>query len=110
MKLEIRDGREKFDLIELTKFIFKYKLNRKTFNSIFFEVHEAYNIYGCSEVFVRSKNTNAYLYQLYYGRPNGDSGDLMVKLFKLTQKGNKQEIYSINSDNLILDYGRIRRN
>jgi hypothetical protein len=92
-------NKEKIDFIELTKFVLKYALNRKTFNTIYFQVNENYNIYGCSEVVIRSENTNAYLYLLYCGRPYGDTGEKTVILYKYNANG-KRKLFSMNYDTL----------
>ena len=91
--------KEKIDFIELTKFVLKYALNRKAFNTIYFEVNENYNIYGCSEVDIRSKNTNAYLYLLYCGKPDGDIGEKMVILYKFNANG-KKELFLMDYETL----------
>jgi hypothetical protein len=95
----LEEVKKEIDFVELTKFVLKYALNRKTFNAIYFQVNENYNIYGCSKVDVRSKNTNAYLYLLYCGKPNGNVGEKVVILYKFNSN-DKKELFSINYESL----------
>jgi hypothetical protein len=92
--------KKKINLVELTKFVLFHILGRKTFSTIYFEVNKNYNIYNCSQVYVRSKKTNQYLYLLHYGL--WEIGEVyMVKLFKLSQSGEKKELFSMESNKLI---------
>lgn len=93
--------KEKIDFVEITKFVLGYALHRSTYNTLYFEVNENYNIYECSEVDIRSKNTNKYLYLLFYGRPKGDVGETMIILYKYNRDGRK-EIFSMDYESLLL--------
>jgi len=93
--------KENINIIELTKFVLKYTHNRKTFNTIYFQVNENYNIFGCSEVYVRSKNTNTYLYLLYCGKPNGYIGEKVITLYKCNENG-KKDLFSMDYESLLV--------
>lgn len=78
------------NLTEITKQI----LNRKTFHTIYFDVNENYNIYGCSEVNVRSRDTNTHLYMVHFGGGKLNKEERLITLYKFKAYGNKKELFS----------------